>query len=76
MSRLFLQCALCGRKQADGLLSRGYWGEFDGGNGTSLRVCPTCKATHADWQDRLRVRLADGAIRTPKPRLGGGLRAR
>lgn len=62
MSRLFLHCALCGRKQADGLLSRGYWGQVDGGNGTPLRVCPTCKGTHADWEERLRVSGANAAV--------------
>jgi hypothetical protein len=61
MSRLFLHCALCGRKQADGLLSRGYWGQLDTGNGTPLRACPTCKGTHADWEDRLRGALGGGS---------------
>ena len=53
MSRLFLQCGLCGRRQADGLLSRGHWGHLDLGSGSSLRACPTCKQ-HDDWEQRLR----------------------
>ncbi len=57
MSRLFLHCGLCGRKQADGLLSRGYWGHLELGNGTALRACPTCKVEHADWETRLRAQL-------------------
>ncbi len=57
MSRLFLHCGLCGRKQADGLLSRGYWGQIDVGNGTPLRACPTCKGAHPDWEERLRGAL-------------------
>jgi hypothetical protein len=55
MSRLFLRCGLCGRQQADGLLSRGYWGHLDTGNGSALRACPTCKEQHADWEGRLRA---------------------
>ena len=54
MSRLFLRCGLCGRQQADGLLSRGYWGHLELGNGSALRACPTCKEQHTDWETRLR----------------------
>jgi hypothetical protein len=54
MSRLYLRCGLCGRQQADGLLSRGYWGHLDVGNGSAVRACPTCKEQHVDWEDRLR----------------------
>ena len=54
MSRLYLRCGLCGRQQADGLLSRGYWGHLDAGNGSALRACPTCKEQHSDWESRLR----------------------
>ena len=61
MSRLFLHCGLCGRKQADGLISRGYWGQLETGNGAPLRACPTCKVTHADWEERLRVALGGGS---------------
>ena len=53
MSRLYLVCGLCGRQQADGLLSRGYWGHLATGNGQELRACPTCKEQHADWEARL-----------------------
>lgn len=56
MSRLFLDCGLCGRKQADGLLSRGYWGHLQIGNGHTLRACPTCKES-ADWEARLLATL-------------------
>jgi hypothetical protein len=55
MSRLFLRCGLCGRQQADGLLSRGFWGHLDAGNGYALRACPTCKEAHVDWEARLRA---------------------
>ena len=57
MSRLYLSCGLCGRKQADGLLSRGYWGHLELGGGNALRACPTCKQQHADWEPRLRATL-------------------
>ena len=55
MSRLYLRCGLCGRQQADGLLSRGYWGHLDVGNSSALRACPTCKEQYADWEARLRA---------------------
>ncbi len=53
MSPLYLECALCGRKQADGLLSRGAWGHVQLVNG-SLSACAGCKGTNADWEERLR----------------------
>jgi hypothetical protein len=70
MSRLFLHCGLCGRKQADGLLSRGYWGQLETGNGAPLRACPTCKGTHADLEERLRVALG-GDSSASSPGYGG-----
>jgi hypothetical protein len=54
MSRLYLRCGLCGRQQADGLLSRGYWGHLTV-SGQALQVCPACKVHHTDWEDRLRA---------------------
>jgi hypothetical protein len=66
MSRLYLLCGLCGRQQADGLLSRGYWGHLELGNGNALRACPTCKEQHDDWESRLRgmhdPSAGDGAL--------------
>lgn len=47
---LYLTCGICGRKQADGLLSRGLWGHVESVQRGTLRVCPTCKERHADWQ--------------------------
>jgi hypothetical protein len=61
MSRLYLSCGLCGRKQADGLLSRGYWGHVELGDGNALRACPTCKQQHADWETRLRASMTGAA---------------
>jgi hypothetical protein len=57
MSRLFLICGLCGRQQADGLLSRGYWGHLEVTTEQTLRACPTCKEQHSDWEERLRVTI-------------------
>jgi hypothetical protein len=51
---LYLNCGLCGRRQADGLLSRGYWGHLELADGSALRACPTCK-TSDDWESRLRA---------------------
>ncbi|HEX2045668.1 MAG TPA: hypothetical protein VHF23_08590 [Gaiellaceae bacterium] len=68
MSRLFLRCGLCGRQQADGLLSRGYWGHLELGNGTALRACPTCKEQHSDWE--MRLRAATGAVAADESALG------
>jgi hypothetical protein len=62
MSRLYLHCCICGRKQADGLLSRGYWGHVELGDGRALRACPTCKEEHMDWESRLRSTLDSGAV--------------
>lgn len=55
MSRLFLHCGLCGRKQADGLLSRGHWGHVELPGGGALRACPGCRASYRDWEERLRA---------------------
>jgi hypothetical protein len=67
MSRLYLHCALCSRRQADGLISGAAWGRLrlpDGIElerpelaGTNLRACPTCIQRHQDWHDRLLVAL-------------------
>ncbi len=62
MSRLYLSCGLCGRQQADGLLSRGYWGHLDTGNGQALSACPTCKEQHSDWETQLRVSANPSAL--------------
>jgi len=53
MTRLYLFCGLCGRQQADGILSRGYWGHLELVGGNALQACPTCKEQHSDWEARL-----------------------
>lgn len=59
MSRLFLSCALCGRKQAAGLLSHARWASLDVGPGSAHRVCPLCQEETPDWEQRVRAVLAD-----------------
>lgn len=54
---LYLSCHFCGRKQADGLLSRRYWGHLDISS-NSYQVCPTCKEQKEDWQEIILLSLA------------------
>jgi hypothetical protein len=70
MSRLYLHCAICSRKQADGLISGAAWGRLElraeteidhpALRGSTLRACPTCIARHPDWQERLLSALGLG----------------
>jgi hypothetical protein len=69
MSPLMLHCGLCGRKQAEGLLSRGAWGHLEVSEGRMLRACPACKSQYHDWEDRLRVNVS--AETEHGPRFGG-----
>jgi hypothetical protein len=68
LSRLYLICALCGRRQAEGLLSRGAWGHVELDDGGALRACPQCKATHSDWERRVVATTGGrvGAVYTPE----------
>jgi hypothetical protein len=69
---LYLDCGLCGRKQADGLLSRGYWGHLEAAGHGVLRACPTCKEEHAsDWENRLLAAVSDG-VGSARPAFGVG----
>ena len=61
MSRLYLHCAMCGRKQADGLLSRAHWGHVDLPDGSARQVCPACKSAKADWETAV-VSSAQGRV--------------
>lgn len=58
MSPLLLRCGLCGRTQAEGLLSRAAWGHLEVSQGQTLRACPTCKGQYFDWEERLRVSVS------------------
>jgi hypothetical protein len=66
MSRLHLRCGLCGRTQADGLLSRAAWGHLKRPGGAVLRACPTCRNSSPDWENR----LLNGSGAQDPPRLG------
>ena len=63
MSRLYLVCAMCRRRQADGLISGASWGRVELPPGTDLehpalkgshfRCCPSCVQRHPDWEEAL-----------------------
>jgi hypothetical protein len=63
MSRLYLVCAVCSRRQADGLISGAAWGRLELPPGTDVehpaikgshfRCCPSCVERHPDWQESL-----------------------
>ena len=63
MSRLYLVCAVCSRRQADGLISGAAWGrvelpmgaeiEHPALKGSHFRCCPSCVERPPDWQDDL-----------------------
>jgi hypothetical protein len=75
MTRLYMSCALCGRKQAHGLLSHAYWAQVEVAGGSSHRVCPTCREQHRDWEERARATLIDlGADGVSPSRYGGSYR--
>jgi hypothetical protein len=62
MSRLYLVCAICDRRQADGLISGAAWGrtelppgtaiEHPAVKGTMVLACPSCVGEHASWAER------------------------
>lgn len=64
---LYLHCAICSRKQAEGLLSGAAWGrlelppevsvEHPAMRGSTLRACPGCINRHPGWQEELLVSL-------------------
>ena len=62
---LYLTCGLCGRKQADGLLSRTHWGHLDTGRQGMLQACPMCREQHSDWEGRLLATLNGAGSRVP-----------
>jgi hypothetical protein len=65
MSRLYLLCAICGRQQADGLLSRAAWVHVVRADRSNVSACPTCKETHSDLEQRLH------SLEASPPRYGG-----
>jgi hypothetical protein len=75
MSRLFLHCALCGRKQADGLLSRAGWGHLEFADGNAVRACTGCKGSNADWEERLRGIVASPGASFDHSAFGAAQRA-
>ena len=59
---LYLHCVICSRKQADGIVSGAAWARVElpasapvahpSVNGSTARVCPTCKSDNPDWEAR------------------------
>lgn len=70
MSRLYLHCVICSRKQADGLISGAAWGRLElprdarvdhpALNGTTLRACPSCIGKDPHWESRVLAALGLG----------------
>jgi transcriptional regulator NrdR family protein len=54
MTRLYMSCVVCTRKQAHGLLSNASWAIVEV-RGASHRVCPSCREAHGDWEERART---------------------
>jgi hypothetical protein len=67
MSRLYLVCAVCSRRQADGLISGAAWGrlelpagvqiEHEALKGSHFRCCPSCVQRHPQWAQELLAAL-------------------
>ena len=67
MSRLYLVCAICERRQADGLISGAAWGraelpagttvEHPSVKGTSVLSCPSCVNGNSGWQETALVSI-------------------
>jgi hypothetical protein len=55
---LYLHCAICNRKQANGLISGTAWGRVEPPE-PALRVCPSCMNAHPNWVARAREDSAD-----------------
>ena len=53
MSTLYLRCIVCGRQQANGILSRSSWGHVSLEDGRNASACPECKDKHSDWEERV-----------------------
>jgi hypothetical protein len=61
MSRLYLVCAICSRRQADGLISGAAWARMElprdieiqhpAVKGSTLLTCPACVSTDPGWAE-------------------------
>ena len=70
MSRLYLVCVICSRRQAEGLISGAAWGRMELPPGTEVEhpavrgshacACPNCVSDYTDWQERARTSLGLG----------------
>ena len=76
MSRLYLVCAICSRRQAEGLISCAAWGrlqlplgieiEHPALKGSHLCCCPSCVQRHPDWEEQLLSSLGVGGAEFPR----------
>lgn len=76
MSRLYLVCAVCSRRQADGLISGAAWGRLElppgaeidhpALKGSHFRCCPSCVQGHPEWQDELLSSLGLSSHEPPR----------
>jgi hypothetical protein len=70
MATLYLHCAICGRKQAGGLLSSAAWGaaplpsgstvDHPSVRGSAVRACPTCVSQDSNWATSALVAVGAG----------------
>lgn len=67
---LLLHCTLCGRKQADGLLSRNAWGHLSLEDGNVLRACSSCRSQYSDWEIRLRATVSTNVVLVDQSKVG------
>lgn len=80
MSRLYLVCAVCSRRQADGLISGAAWGRLELADdvqvehpalkGSLFRCCPSCVQRHPAWQDELLASLGLSGSGPPRAATG------
>jgi hypothetical protein len=64
MSPLYLRCVVCGRQQADGILSRASWGHVSLSDGKNASACPECKDKHSDWEQQVQTADDQSSYRT------------
>ncbi|HUG63602.1 MAG TPA: hypothetical protein VMK83_00130 [Gaiellaceae bacterium] len=80
MSRLYLVCAVCSRRQADGLISGAAWGKMElppgvelehpALKGSHLRCCPSCVQRHPEWAEELMSSLGLAGDEPPQAAVG------
>jgi hypothetical protein len=77
MSRLYLVCAICSRRQADGLLSGAAWGrlelppgttiEHPAVKGTTVLSCPSCVNGDTRWRETVLLAIGLRGAQVARP---------